>query len=87
METNGRKRSEYKELVKDIPPERLVYTDESGIGSDACRDRGWGLGKKSGKYCQRTNIIAGLVNNNAIAPIVFNGSCDTRLFEVGEIFN
>ena len=26
------------------------------------------------------NIIAGLVNNKSIAPMVFNGSCNTDLF-------
>jgi transposase len=39
------------------------------------------FGKKSGKYYERTNIIAGLVNNKPIAPMVFNGSCDKNLFE------
>jgi transposase len=53
-----------------------------------CKDRGWGkrseklLGKKSGKYYERTNIITGYVNNKSIAPMVFNGSCNTALFEV-----
>ncbi|WP_050897498.1 transposase [Orientia tsutsugamushi] len=37
--------------------------------------------KKSGKYYERTNIIAGYVNNKSIAPMIFNGSCNTRLFE------
>ena len=52
-----------------------------------CKDRGWGkkreklVGKKSGKYYERTNIIAGYVNNKSIAPMVFNGSCNTKLFE------
>jgi transposase len=52
-----------------------------------CKDRGWGkkgeklIGKKSGKYYQRTNIVAGLVNNKSIAPMIFNGSCNTELFE------
>ena len=36
--------------------------------------------KKSGKYYQRTNIIAGYVNNKSIAPMVFNGSCNTEVF-------
>ena len=27
-----------------------------------------------------TNIIAGLVNNKSIAPMVFNGACNTELF-------
>jgi transposase len=29
-----------------------------------------------------TNIIAGLVNNKSIAPMVFNGSCNRNLFNV-----
>ena len=68
-------------------PERIVYIDESGIDLSICKDRGWGkkseklVGKKSGKYYERTNIVAGLVNNKAIAPMVFNGSCNTQLFE------
>jgi transposase len=51
-----------------------------------CQDKGWGkrgvplLAKKSGKYYQRTNIIAGLVNNKSIAPMIFNGSCNTIVF-------
>jgi transposase len=63
-----------------------VYIDESGIEMSICKDRGWGkkskklVGKKSGKYYQRTNIIAGYVNNKTIAPMVFNGTCNTELF-------
>ena len=36
--------------------------------------------KKSGKYYERMNIIAGLVNNKSIAPMVFNGSCNSGVF-------
>ncbi len=63
-----------------------MYIDESGIDMSICKDRGWGKkgqplpGKKSGKYYERTNIIAGYVNKKSIAPMVFNGSCDTELF-------
>lgn len=52
-----------------------------------CKDRGWGkrgeklFAKKSGKYYQRTNIIAGLVDNQSIAPMVFTGTCNTMVFE------
>lgn len=86
MEASEEKRKQYTELIKDIPSERRVYIDESGIDMSICRDRGWGkrneklLGKKSGKYYQRTNIIAGYVNHKSIAPMVFNGSCTTDLF-------
>ncbi len=87
MEANEGKRAEYAETIKDISSEKLVYIDESGIDISICKDRGWGLknkkliGKKSGKYYQRTNIIAGLNMNKPIAPMVFNGTCNTELFE------
>jgi transposase len=64
-----------------------MYIDESGIEMTICKDRGWGrknqklAGKKSGKYYNRTNIIAGYVDKKSIAPMVFNGSCNTKLFE------
>jgi transposase len=86
VEASEEKRVAYQELIKDIPPQSLVYIDESGIELTVCKDRGWGkkseklIGKKSGKYYERTNIIAGLVNNKSIAPMVFNGSCNTDLF-------
>lgn len=88
MEASEEKRNKYAEAIKDITLERLVYIDESGIDIGICKDRGWGkkgeklIGKKSGKYYQRTNIVAGLVNNKSIAPMVFNGSCNTELFEI-----
>ena len=76
-----------KKNVKDIPPESLVYIDESGIELTICKDRGWGkkseklASKKSGKYYERINIIAVYVNNKSIELMVFNGSCNTKLFE------
>lgn len=87
MEACEEKRKEYKERIKNIQLEKLVYIDESGIDMGICKDRGWGkrkeklAGKKSGKYYQRTNIIAGLVNHKSIAPMIFNGSCNTQLIE------
>lgn len=86
MEASEPKRNQYRELIKDIAYERLVYIDESGVEFGMCKDRGWykiGVplpGKKSGKYYQRINIIAGLVNNKSIAPMIFSGSCNTELF-------
>ena len=87
MEANEEKRAAYQELIKDVPPQSLVYIDESGIEMSDCKDRGWGkkneklVGKKSGKYYERTNIIAGYVNHKSIAPMIFNGSCNTKLFK------
>jgi transposase len=87
VEASEEKRDQYQEVIKDITPDSLVYIDESGIDMTICQDRGWGkkseklIGKKSGKYYQRTNIIAGYVNRKPIAPMVFNGSCNSELFE------
>ena len=79
MEASQEKRSACEELIKDIHPQSIVYIDESGIEPTICKDRGWG--KKSGKYYERTNIVGGYVNNKSIFPIVFNGSCNTKLFQ------
>jgi transposase len=87
VEASEEKRKIYQESIKDIAAEKLVYIDESGIDVSISKDKGWArkseklIGKKSGKYYQRTNIIAGLVNNKAIAPMLFNGTCNTNLFE------
>ena len=87
MEASEEKRNVYQEAIKNIPPQNLVYIDESGIELTICKYRGWGkkseklVGKKSGKYYERTNIIAGYVNHKSIAPMVFNGSCNAKLFE------
>ena len=87
MEASEERRAEYKEIIKDIPSEKLVYIDESGIEERIVKDKGWGeksqklSAKKSGKYYERSNIIAGYVNKNIIAPFVFYSSCNTRLFE------
>ena len=86
MEASQEKRTEYLKEIKHFPPESLVYIDESGIEITSVKDRGWGkkgqllIAKKSGKYYQRTNIIAGYVNKQSIAPLVFNGICNTELF-------
>ncbi len=86
MEANVKKREEYLELIKDIEKEKLVYLDERGIDMNTCKERGWGkigevlIEKKSGKYYERMNIIAGYVNRETIAPMVFNGTCDTQIF-------
>ena len=87
MEANEEKRIEYQKVIKDIPKEKLVYIDESGIELTICKDRGWSkrgeklLGKKSGKYYERRNIIAGHVNRKSLETMIFNGSCNTQLIE------
>ena len=37
--------------------------------------------RRKSKYYERTNIIAEYVNHKSIAPMIFNGTCNTKLFE------
>jgi transposase len=86
VEANKEKREQYLGVIKDIDKSALVYIDESGIDMTICKDMGWGfknkplVGTKSGKYFERTNIIAGLNDNKSIAPMVFSGTCNTNVF-------
>lgn len=86
MEADDERRKAYLKTMYGIARMNLVYIDESGIEMTICKDKGWGKkgkvirGKKSGKYYQRTNVVAGYVNNKAIAPMIFNGSCNTEIF-------
>ena len=52
------------------------------------KQRAWGqigcklIGKVTGKRLKRTNIIAGLCGKEVVAPMIFQGSCNTELFVV-----
>ena len=85
MEACPEKRAAFSQFIANISKANLVYIDESGIDPTDRKQYGWGKkgqaldGRKSGKIYQRTNIIAGYVDGETIAPLVFNGSCDTKL--------
>lgn len=61
--------------------------DESGIEDNAVPINGWSLkgercyGKKTYQHKRRVSMIAGICNKKIIAPLVFEGTCDTVLFE------
>lgn len=57
MEANEEKRKLYRESIKDIEPERLVYIDESGIDMSICKNRGWGKEVRSCLAKRVGNII------------------------------
>ena len=86
MEASPERRQEYLEILKTIEKESLVYIDESGINKALVKEYGWAkkgeklFGKKTGNRFNRTNIIAALNCKKPIAPMVFNGSCDTKIF-------
>jgi len=64
-----------------------VYLDETGIDNNEVRAYGWSpqgepcWGEKPGHRTQRVSIIEALYQHTLIAPFVFEGYCDTALFE------
>ena len=86
MEASQEKRDCYLQQIESIEKSKLVYVDESGLDHNCYQNRGWGkkgkklLGNVSGKHQLRTNIIAAQCDNEILAPIIFNGPCDSLLF-------
>ncbi len=60
--------------------------DESGINKFLYREHGWAkrgkkvIGEVAGKRYMRESFIAGLVGNKVVAPLCYQGTCDTVLF-------
>jgi len=70
-----------------MPIEKLVYLDESGIEDNSCPVNGWSLkgsrcfDKKVFQHKRRVSMIAGFCNDSIIAPLVFEGTANSELFE------
>jgi transposase len=81
-------RESFLKIIKLFDDEELVFIDESGIEDNACREYGWSLiktrcyGEKSYKHNRRISMIAGLCHKKLIAPFIFEGTCDTAIFEL-----
>ena len=58
MEACEEKREKYKDLIKDIPLEKLVYIDESGIEERIVKDRGWAKRIKNLLRRKAVNIMS-----------------------------
>ena len=74
------------ELIANYEPDNLVYIDESGIDNYLYYPWGYGLrgqqiyGDVSGKRYARESFIAGNNGNKIIAPMCFDGTCNTDVF-------
>ncbi len=90
IERDHEKRIEYlrslRQLVKARGRESIVYLDESGFERMSHRTHGWGLrGKKvhgecSGRRRPRTSLISAKAGKRLLAPILFEGSTNSTLF-------
>jgi len=78
---------EYHEAIKDIDQKSIVYIDEMGIDTFIYRQYAYAkkgvkvTGSISGKKFKRTSIVAAKINGTIIAPLQYQGSMDSKLFE------
>jgi len=73
--------------VDKLPVEQIAYVDETGIDSYLYREHGFSkCGKKifaavSGKKYRRVGIVAAQLGKEIIAPLQYDGTMDSSLFE------
>lgn len=86
-EQDAEKVKEYREKIKDVPKEEIVYIDETGI--DKCLMRKYGrspkgvkvYGRVYGHKFARINIVAAQQGNHIIAPLMYKGMMHSLFFE------
>lgn len=67
--------------------EQCIYLDETGMDNNEAYAYGWSprgepcWGEKPGHRTQRVSLIAALHQDQLIAPFVFEGTCNTALFD------
>ena len=65
---------------------RFVYVDESGFAPSTERQYGYAprgekvYGLRSGDRRPRTSLIAALTDKRLVAPMLFDGTCNTQIF-------
>ena len=71
--------------MASVPKNKRVYVDETGFNAPLFRDYGYSAkgcgiqGECTGKRFARTSLIAGLKENQAVAPMEFKGYCNTEV--------
>lgn len=64
----------------------MVYVDETGFAPTTHRQYGWGrrgqrvYGLQHANQRPRTSLIGGYLNHQLIAPMLFEGTCNTEVF-------
>lgn len=85
-ERDEERREEFRKKLEQIPEERRVYVDESGINEYLYRQNGRvSRGEKvygavSGNRYQRESFIAAQNQSTIFAPFCYTGTCNISLF-------
>jgi len=86
-EADQKKREAYLEQIKDIDPENIVYSDETGIDDNEVLFTGWApcgercCAQKKAARKTRYNITAALNSNRLFAPFLFEGYSNSIVYE------
>ena len=78
----------YLEQISNIPPDKIVYIDETGIDIYMHREyarceRGKSItGVISGRKFKRCGIVAAQMDSRIIEPLQYEGTMDSALFEL-----
>jgi transposase len=81
------KREVFRNLVDSLPKDCLYYIDECGIDTYIYREYAYAprgkavVGTISGKKYKRTNVVAAKCGSNIVAPMIYDGTTDSILFE------
>lgn len=66
--------------------ESIIYVDESGFAGNTVREYGWAArgqkvyGDRPGKRQQRTSLLLAQSRAKRFAPLLFEGTCNTTVF-------
>lgn len=89
-------RAEFVKALQQVAPRDRVYVDESGCDDRLQREHGWSprgepcLDKRKGHASERLSVVAAwlpllplpLPQSGLIAALSFDGTCNSRLFEL-----
>ena len=87
MERCEEKRVAFHNLINSLPKNCLYYIDECGIDTYIYREYAYAprgkmvTGNISGKKFKRVNIVAAKCGSNIVAPMIYDGTTDSILFE------
>jgi transposase len=87
QERDEEKRKEFREKVGKIKEENLIFIDETGIDDNEFYKYGWAkkgkrlFSNKPAYKNKRVSIIGALNQGKVLAPCVFEGHCNSELFE------
>ena len=87
-EQNPKFVEKYLAQIREIPADRIAYVDETGIDTCLYREYGWSergkqiIGIVSGRKFKRTGVVAAKIGKSIVAPLQYDGTMDSSLFEL-----